>query len=431
MFKLFFKKINKNPLTSSPECNHAIIDIQDRLININNNIEQIKENNYKESQINWKFILTTTPLYFSLLGFFAILIGAFKIHSYLNGIGYIGVFSEIIGSPSTLIGVVVAYSLLVFTLGIYFFIPFFMFLFINYNKKVFESLEGKEWLIITLYHVFYIIISLLVIIWGSLIYSANNYDGCVFYVGLSLCLILPFAIFIFFKSSIDFFYLALLSTVCFFYSYSYPILYIKTILSFESRFDWQRAIFFALPILNIVIISFSLWIFRQQTKKTHVHKDDSIFMAIICTFLLGLFIIFLSFFTRFADLSLYVPRFIEKPQDASWYLIHNGNTASDTINGMSKTHIKSYRNIFKPYSWQGYCQEDVFTQTNMSTCSLIFDWAENALYGYMAWNLGNTKVFCPVSVDFFDDADNTEKSKKCLVIDGKYLQPISTYHLSR
>ena len=55
---------------------------------------------------------------------------------------------------------------------------------------------------------------------------------------------------------------------------------------------------------------------------------------------------------------------------------------------------------------------------------------DNALYGYMAWNLGSTKVFCPVSVDFFDDTDNTEKSKKCLVIDGKYLQAISSYHLN-
>ncbi|WP_157073984.1 hypothetical protein [Moraxella oblonga] len=50
----------------------------------------------------------------------------------------------------------------------------------------------------------------------------------------------------------------------------------------------------------------------------------------------------------------------------------------------------------------------------------------------MAWNLGETKVFCPQSVDFFDDkGDNKEKSVKCLVINGKYLQPVSEYYLKQ
>ncbi|WP_156892331.1 hypothetical protein [Moraxella caprae] len=46
--------------------------------------------------------------------------------------------------------------------------------------------------------------------------------------------------------------------------------------------------------------------------------------------------------------------------------------------------------------------------------------------------MGNTKVFCPVSVDFFDDkGNNKEKSAKCLVIDGKYLQPVSEHYLAK
>ncbi|AKG14333.1 hypothetical protein [Moraxella bovoculi] len=71
----------------------------------------------------------------------------------------------------------------------------------------------------------------------------------------------------------------------------------------------------------------------------------------------------------------------------------------------------------------------------MSNCSMLDEYVkdmnDNVLYGYMAWNLGSTKVFCPQSVDFFDnESDNKEKSKKCPVIDGKYLQPISEHYLA-
>lgn len=144
MFKLFFGKTNKNSSVPNSKCNQTIIDIQESLTNINNNIEQIKENNYKESQINWKFILTTAPLYFSLLAFFAILIGAFKTHSYLNSIGYISVFSEIIGNPSALIGIVVAYSLMVFLLSIYFVLPFFNFIILNHGNQFFKNEEFNK-----------------------------------------------------------------------------------------------------------------------------------------------------------------------------------------------------------------------------------------------------------------------------------------------
>lgn len=130
------------------------------------------------------------------------------------------------------------------------------------------------------------------------------------------------------------------------------------------------------------------------------------------------------------NFSLYAPKFIEKPQNSSWYLIHNGNTTSENINGLSKRDILAQKDIFnakdcttlKNKDSEKKCQDD-----NKD----IFNNRENALYGYMAWNLGNTKVFCPVSVDFFDDKDNTEKSEKCLVIDGKHLQLISKHHLQQ
>lgn len=141
-------------------------------------------------------------------------------------------------------------------------------------------------------------------------------------------------------------------------------------------------------------------------------------------------VVFLSLFTKFSDLSLYAPRFIERPQDSSWYLIHNGNTTSKTINGITSNNLKSYKEIYLPVGWNRYCYDDILNSVNIYNCKTTNN--PNAIYGYMAWNLGNTKIFCPQSVDFFDnEGDNKDKSTKCLVIDGRYLQPISEYYLVR
>ncbi|MFL1732624.1 hypothetical protein [Moraxella oculi] len=415
MFKLFCNKTNNNPSASNLDCNHTIIDIKENLIDIKNDIEQIRESNYKENQINWKFILTTAPLYFSLLAFFAILIGAFRAHSYLNSIGYISIFSETMTNPSALVAIVVAYSLMVFVLLVYFASPFLMFLFINHNTYTFKKLEDEKWSIIKLSYFSYIAILFIVIIWGFFTYNDFDYGDCLLNLGLFLCFILPLLILLCFKKSVDFFIFCLIILCLFSYSYIYPMLYIRMILSFENRSLWQSLIFFILPVSNIAISIFSLWVFSQQTNKNFSKKNDSIFMAIISIFFLILYVIFLSYFTRFTDLSLYAPRFIEKPQNSSWYIIHNGNTNSEKINGLSKTETQNLKLEFKPQD------KDVKDIEN-----------PNALYGYMAWNLGNTKVFCPVSVDFFDDkGNNKEKSAKCLVIDGKYLQLVSDYYLSK
>ena len=55
----------------------------------------------------------------------------------------------------------------------------------------------------------------------------------------------------------------------------------------------------------------------------------------------------------------------------------------------------------------------------------------NALYGYMAWNMGDTKVFCPASVINFriDTKDKTDL-KSCIVISGKALQIMPESYIS-
>ena len=56
----------------------------------------------------------------------------------------------------------------------------------------------------------------------------------------------------------------------------------------------------------------------------------------------------------------------------------------------------------------------------------------NALFGYMAWNLGDTKVFCPPTVyNIIRNEEEKEKlGKECIVISGKALQIMPESYIS-
>lgn len=189
-------------------------------------------------------------------------------------------------------------------------------------------------------------------------------------------------------------------------------------------------------ILSIIIFSLSLFFSYLSFKGFHKNKKYDYIFHIVSGLFVLIYLFYVSTFSNY-EVSLYKIRFIEKPQDSAWYLIHNGNATSDTINGLTEKDIKKYQYNFEPVFWGKYCQVDVFTNQNMKSCRKLNDdinsISPNALYGYFAWSLGNTKVFCPQSVDFFktDNQDErNEMSEKCLVIDGKYLQPISKHFLS-
>lgn len=189
-------------------------------------------------------------------------------------------------------------------------------------------------------------------------------------------------------------------------------------------------------IFSIIIFSSSLLFSYLSFEYFYKNKRHNYAFYIASALFVLFYLCYVSVFSNY-EVSLYKTRFIEKPQNSSWYLIHNGNAMSDTINGLTEKDIKKYQYNFEPVFWGKYCQVDVFTNQNMKSCRKLNDYinsiSPNALYGYFAWNLGNTKVFCPQSVDFFktDNQDErNEMSEKCLVIDGKYLQPISKHFLS-
>lgn len=155
-------------------------------------------------------------------------------------------------------------------------------------------------------------------------------------------------------------------------------------------------------------------------------------MTYIITFLL--LIIFFSDKTKILNFT----HTIEIPENSSWYLLHNNfqqNNGSQETNGINKSDLKKLKKYF----------------TKPKQCSKL-DPRENALYGYMAWNLGDTKVFCPPTIDN-RKADSTktedENSKtknedsktegqkeadkiaeECIVISGKALQIMPKGYIS-
>lgn len=136
---------------------------------------------------------------------------------------------------------------------------------------------------------------------------------------------------------------------------------------------------------------------------------------------------------------LYFFRFIETPENPSWYLLHNNfqqNNGSQETNGIDKNDLLKLKQKFK-------CSALSETEKNID-CSPHFEQRNNALFGYMAWNLGDTKVFCPPTVDNILTVDDTKKEeqqkernrkkeqlrKECIVISGKALQIMPESYIS-
>ena len=132
-------------------------------------------------------------------------------------------------------------------------------------------------------------------------------------------------------------------------------------------------------------------------------------------------LILLAFSNKISVLNF--THFIEIPENSSWYLLHNNfqqNNGFQETNGINKSDLKKLKKYF----------------TKPKQCSKL-DPRENALYGYMAWNLGDTKVFCPPTTDN-TKIDDIEKwkipadklAKECIVISGKALQIMPESYIS-
>ncbi|MDO4878490.1 MAG: hypothetical protein Q3966_04235 [Neisseria sp.] len=163
---------------------------------------------------------------------------------------------------------------------------------------------------------------------------------------------------------------------------------------------------YQLPIFLVVIIAILIVFNFCIARKDDRYKQEIIILLII---IINFYVIQLFAYHNLSVAYLNPTRIIETPKNASWYLLHNNfsqNNSFHEANGINRYDLEKLKREFD--------------YPNLCTPPQL---RENALYGYMAWNLGDTKVFCPVSVR--NDGDKAESKKiadKCIVISGKALQ---------
>ena len=156
----------------------------------------------------------------------------------------------------------------------------------------------------------------------------------------------------------------------------------------QTKNTYISLIFFIL--LTIAIVSDYI----RNNSIDPLNSIDKFVIKGVVTVVITLFLLIVGFSDKTAILNF--THSIETPEDSSWYLLHNNfqqNNGSQEINGIDKNDLLKLKQNFK-------CSKKI-------NCSPILEQRNNALYGYMAWNLGDTKVFCPPTIDN-RKADSTE-----------------------
>lgn len=385
----------------------------------NTNRQQGDQNEMPNITKNLSKFINYIPKITALFTVIGIVVGNLNIYNYLKHINFDFLFSDIIGNSSSAIAVLLMYSLFMFLLIIGFFSPFLINAFskiLNFDKSLkinYEKLYGVCalnsfcYIIIIFFYLKYNLnfnYYLLMTFLSSFLFRFDRFD-CISPKDKSFF--------------VSFFVANMVIYPPFIYLFFVNFLIMPTI--GEEFINWLFSFIGAfLFLFNFLIAYLSI-----------CHKKYTEIAITISLILIVIYTLFLSSFQDYS-ISLHKPKFIEKHKNSSWYIIHNGNATSETINGMTKDEIKYRQLSFIPNGWQQYCKDDVFNNINMQNCPTLRN--ENVLYGYMAWNLGNTKVFCPQSVDFFKTDNQNERnvmSQRCLVIDGKYLQLVSEYYLKQ
>lgn len=175
-----------------------------------------------------------------------------------------------------------------------------------------------------------------------------------------------------------------------------------------------------LLIVACLIVSFLVGIEK-------LHRNNILIFMIICV--IPVYVISVSLFpsSKFALDSVHLVRFAETPKNSSWYLLHNNfqqNNGSQETNGINKKDLLKLKQKFK---CSALPETERKKEENNIECSPHFEQRNNALYGFMAWNLGDTKVFCPISSI---NSSREELKKECIVISGKALQIMPESYIS-
>ena len=357
--------------------------------------------------------------------------GASITYKYLDSINQKSIFPDIIDTPSAFLSVSIVFSLILFCLFLSLSIPYSI-LFFNENKKT-ESkriIYGMNQLLFCLVSCSPIFL-FLILVWVEL-----NSRSIVALMLISPLLIYLIGTYYYERKFLkkcknakgsknfknikikNFWWGATFSFFIPFLANFYPVVFIFIPISNNwINTNYHDIFFFVtlfLPMANIILSSFVIFNVNFSNKEKILALYSFLFIISFCFFFASI-----NISNNFPSRLLLPLRIIESNQNSSWYLIH-GKYNEKEINGINAFDLHTIKLNFS-------C-----TETKDENCSKTTNNRKNALYGYMAWNLGDTKVFCPKSVSFLDQdaASNIEeKSSKCIVIKNEFIQILDNRYI--
>lgn len=343
-----------------------------------------------------------------------LLIGGFVIYSYLSKLEAISLFANIIGSPAILLSVIlVTFISLGMILSVPFYAPYFIAKLLSqcnhsdkksYFGSVIVPIIGSGFFIYGFYwfehckyknFIFNIIAIILFIciplIWVKLVFGIKikikdlELDQVDWYLNgwilYSFFTISNFLLFLFQLIIID---------------------------NTENPYGWLISFGF-IYIINATIPT----VFLQSKDSNSAVNLDNIWY--IPTILVLIVITIQTINLEFQVTSAVLNKlgYIEKPKQKSWYLIDKRFFDWYVQDG---GNINRLRLEFVPKNkWV-----DVIPSAMLKP---YYEY-ENSVYGYLAWNLGDTKIICPENVDITKPIDVSNDIHKCLMIKADYLQPL-------
>ena len=325
--------------------------------------------------------LETISKHIGILTVLGILFGGIVIYVYLLKINQLSILPEVISNPSNLIAAITIY------------IPIFI-------------------IIILLYYLSLNLLSKLILFFIKLFQVKQNFRNPKFPIHIK-----------FEEIILELFYIIILSFLIW-KSSNYLKIYLEYL--FPQTVNNIYVIF--IPLVFLILRNYLRDNFFGSPYSNFFINMLTIMVILVC-------LILLAFSNKISVLNF--THFIEIPKNSSWYLLHNNfqqNNGSQEVNGIDKNDLIKLKQNFKC----SILSEEEKTEKNIE-CSSIPEQRNNALYGYMAWNLGDTKVFCPPTTDNtkIDDIDRekwkipAEKlGKECIVISGKALQIMPKDYIS-
>ena len=388
----------------------------------------------------------------TLVSTLGLIIGCWMAFVYLKNIDFISVFPDVIKDPSSLITVIVVIGFLVLLFGMSFFSPYLLlpsYLSSVKDYTIREFFREKTlfiiliiitvlcfailsilafikwgWITKTLTFIIFLLpppiaIIRLLLIWHEKQQKQNNQIKQKSFIQVFIEFA-PFILYIFFIHLTIFLTLLLL---------------LQLLIDGVHNKIWQ----YGLLIGYCVLLTINNWFISDYLSSYPESKNNAI--VIVPFFIIIPLLVGVTFAAPNFPSHVFTPiRFTEKPDNSSWYLLHNNfqkNDGTQEVSGIEKADLLRLKEKFQ-------CPKE---QEEKQKCSNLPYHRNNALYGYMAWNLGNTKVFCPASVhndknaeckhenedEKCDEKEQNEANKtafsQCLVIDGKFLQIMNEQYI--